>query len=188
MTRGSHGWKDQYIRAHPRDPRSKFCTNRRPRCARDAGQASMIRPMTQRPKPATDARPRAITWRSVLLGILGTVFICGLTPYNDYALNNTFLVGNNLPLGVVMLAFVFIMVVNGPLSRWYPRYALSSGELTVALAMTLVSCGLPSSGLMRFFPPSLVTPFYYAQSNPEYLSLLERLDLPRLIFPSFEGD
>src|SRR4051812_41373876 len=42
---------------------------------------------------------RAITWRSVLIGLAGVVLICALTPYNDYALNNTFLVGNNLPVG-----------------------------------------------------------------------------------------
>ena len=33
------------------------------------------------------------------------------SPYNDYALDNTFLVGNNLPIGVVMLTFLFVMFV-----------------------------------------------------------------------------
>src|SRR4051794_19320421 len=57
----------------------------------------------------------AITWRSVTLGLAGVVVICGLTPYNDYALNNTFMVGNNLPLGVVMLLFIMAVCVNAPL-------------------------------------------------------------------------
>ena len=63
----------------------------------------------------------AVSWRSVLLGVLGVTLICALTPYNDYALNNTFLVGNNLPIGVVMLSFLFVLLVNAPLHRWYPR-------------------------------------------------------------------
>jgi len=137
-------------------------------------------------KPAPDRS--SINWRSVSLGLLGTIFICGLTPYNDCALNNTYLVGNSLPLGVVTLAFLFVLLINGPLWKWFPQYALSGGEMTVALAMTLISCGLPSSGLMRFFPPSLVMPFYQAQSNQEYFALLERLNLPQWLFPTFEGD
>ncbi len=125
--------------------------------------------------------------RSVLLGLAGVVLICGLTPYNDYALNNTFLVGNNLPIGVVMLSFLFVLLVNAPLHRWFPGQALHSGELAVALSMTLVSCALPSSGLMRYFPPSLVSPFYHALSNHEFLDLLEQMHLPRWIFPHFAG-
>ena len=115
------------------------------------------------------------------------MLICGLTPYNDYALNNTFLVGNNLPLGVVMLLFALAVLVNAPLSRWAPRRALSSGELTVAFAMMLVACTLPSSGLMRYFPASLVAPFWYAAGDPNLLSLLEQMNLPPWLFPTFEG-
>lgn len=118
------------------------------------------------------------------LGLAGTVLICGLTPYNDYALNNTFLVGNNLPLGVVMLMFLFSVLVNAPLSRWAPRHALSSGEMAVALAMMLVSCALPSTGLMRYFPASLTAPIYYSRENAEFAALLAEMDLPDWLFPS----
>lgn len=135
-----------------------------------------------------DPAPRAaINIRSVTLGLCGVVLICALTPYNDYALNNTFLVGNNLPIGVMMLTFLFAIFVNGPLSRWFPKHAFTSGEVTVAFAMTLVSCALPSSGLMRGFPASLVVPFNEAGSDEEFLRLLESLGLPHWLFPSFAG-
>jgi hypothetical protein len=136
--------------------------------------------------PISSQRP-AVSWRSILLGLLGVTIICGVTPYNDYALNNTFLVGNNLPIGVVMLTFLFVLCINAPLHRWWPRHALSGGELSVALSMTLVSCALPSSGLMRYFPPSLVSPFYHALYNRPFLDLLERMHLPSWIFPTMAG-
>src|SRR5436190_10554815 len=140
-------------------------------------------------RPDALAPPRsAISVRSVALGLLGTIVICGLTPYNDYALNNTFLIGNNLPLGVVMVLFLFIVFVNAPLSRFFPNRAFTAGEITVAFSMTLVSCALPSSGLMRYFPPSLVGPLYHAQSQQEFLSLLESMHLPKWIFPTFSGN
>src|SRR5205814_2467359 len=122
------------------------------RAARDFRHNSAV------PSVDEDGPQRAITWRSVILGLCGTCLICGLTPYNDYALNNTFLVGNNLPLGAVMLLFVFAVFVNGPLSKWAPAWAFSSGEIAIAFSMMLVGCALPSSGLMRYLPATLVTP------------------------------
>jgi hypothetical protein len=123
--------------------------------------------------------------RSVVLGLLGTVLICGVTPYNDYAMNNTFLVGNNLPLGVIMLTFLFVLGVNGPLSRWWPSLALSAGELCVALSMMLVACCLPSSGLMRYFPASLTGPLWHARRHAQFRELFLALNLPDWLWPSF---
>ncbi|HEY7089564.1 MAG TPA: DUF6785 family protein [Tepidisphaeraceae bacterium] len=131
---------------------------------------------------------RSITFRAVALGLLGTILICALTPYNDYALNNTFLVGNNLPLGVVMLLFCISVFINGPLSRFAPQYALSSGEMAVAFGMVLVSCALPSSGLMRYFPASLTGPVYFAREDGEFREIFEKMGLPHWLFPSFSGD
>lgn len=135
-------------------------------------------PLAQRVRPS-------VNWRSVLLGLAGTVLICGATPYNDYALNNTFLVGNNLPLGVIMLTFLFVLGVNGPLSRWRPHLALHSGELCVALSMMLISCCLPSSGLARYFVPSLTGPLWQARSSNEFREILMKLNVPDWIWPSF---
>ena len=138
--------------------------------------------------PPSPPQRSAVSWRSVFLGLLGVSIICGLTPYNDYALNNTFLVGNNLPIGVVMLSFLFVLLINAPLHKWFPRQALSSGELSTSLSMTLVSCTLPSSGLMRYFPPILVSPFYHALYNRPFLDLLDQMHLPKWIFPDFAGN
>src|SRR5439155_1953316 len=129
--------------------------------------------------PAALAAPRPpINARSVALGLAGVILICALTPYNDYALNNTFLIGNNFPLGVVMLLFGFAIAINGPISRFWPAQKFSAGEITVAFSMTLVSCALPSSGLMRYFPPSLVSPWHLGQTDREFIDLMETLHVP----------
>ncbi len=134
--------------------------------------------------PGGAARPRpAITWRSLLLGLVGVLFICGLTPYNDYAVNSTFLVGNFLPVGLLMVFIGFTVVINGPLNKYAPRYALGTPELVVAFAMALVSCGLPSSGLMRYLPASLVGMHYRAVDNTETADVLRAAGLPRWLFP-----
>lgn len=136
----------------------------------------------------TDIPPsRVVTWRSVLLGLVGVGIICGLTPYNDYALNNTYLVGNNLPVGAVMLLFVLAVLVNGPVNRFRPKWALDSGEIALAFSMTLVSCALPSSGLMRYFMPTLVAPFILLGGQADYTALFRDMHLPRWLFPAYSG-
>src|SRR4051812_45405485 len=88
--------------------------------------------------PSAAPHPRAaLTFRSITLGLAGGVLICCLAPYNDFVVNNTYLIGNNLPVIVVMILFGLAVLVNGPLNRWAPNRALSSGELTVITVMIL---------------------------------------------------
>jgi hypothetical protein len=138
-------------------------------------------------------RPRRspVNLRSVLVGLIGVCFICLLTPYNDYVVANTFFVGNFLPIGLVLFILSLLMVVNAPLWKWAPRQAFDGGELAVILGMMLVSCGIPSSGLMRYLPSHLIAWWYLADSGggrgPEYRQLLDSLHLPDWIFPAFAG-
>lgn len=133
----------------------------------------------------TPSESRRVTWRSVMLGLLGVVFICALTPYNNYVLLNTDFVGNHLPASLLVFFLIFVLLVNGLLRRFAPRRALGSGELAVALGMTLVACSLPSVGLMRYLPGHLTTMFSEASRNSEAAQLLRQLDLPDWLWPFF---
>jgi len=123
--------------------------------------------------------------RSTLLGALGITFICGLTPYNNYVLNNVDLVSNPLSVGLILFFSLFILLINAPLWRWRPRWAFTDGELAVALSMTLVSSALPSVGFMRALPGHLVAFWGFSAINPERAELMRRLRLPNWIFPTF---
>jgi len=132
------------------------------------------------------ARP-SMSWRSIALGLLGVALISGLTSYNDYALNNAAMVGNNLPIGVMLYMFVIVVGLNAPLSRFVPRHALSTGELVISFSMTLVACGLPSAGLIRYLPSALIAPFWMS-SSPDYLEMLKAANPPRWLFPQMSSN
>lgn len=134
------------------------------------------------------SKVRAVTLRSVLLGLVGVLFICGLTPYNDYVLGNTFLVGNFLPIGLLLFMLFLVLVVNSVLHRFWSSAALTAGELAVILGMTLVSCSLPSSGLMRYLPASMIGVQHHAGIDADAKRVITELDLPNWIFPTFQTE
>lgn len=125
----------------------------------------------------------AVTWRSVGLGTIAVVLVCGLAPFNDYVVANSYLVGSYLPLIVVVWLFALTVLVNGPLHRWAPRWALSAGEMAVVLAMMLVACSIPGTGMMRFLLPTLVAPFRFGVVNPQFWNAFLAMDLPPWLFP-----
>lgn len=132
-------------------------------------------------------RLRAVTFRSVLLGLMGVVLICGLTAYNDYVVANTWFVGNYLPIGVLLGILVFLLLVNGPLWRFAPRFAFTRSEMGVALCMMLVSCAMPSSGLMRYLPGHLVGLWNRAGYSSDHANVMRQANLPDWVFPSFQS-
>jgi hypothetical protein len=133
-------------------------------------------------------RRNPVSWRSILFGLLGVLVICGLTPYNDFVMGNTFLVGNFMPIGLLLVFMVILMLINAPLHLLAPRHALTSGELAVALGMVLISSTLPSSGLMRYLPSTMVGMNYHASSGGDRLTVLQELNLPEWMFPEREGE
>src|SRR5438552_8927372 len=94
------------------------------------------------------SRSRSVTPRSILLGTLAAVLVCGLMPYNDYVLSDTSLTAGFLPLGAVLIEFLLIVAINAPLHKFAPRRALAGGELAVIVLMTLIASRVPNWGLM----------------------------------------
>lgn len=127
---------------------------------------------------------RSVSFRSVLLGFVGVILICGLSAYNDHVVANTYLVGNFLPIGLLLFMVSFILLVNTPLTRWAPRRAFTTGELGVALCMMMVSCALPGSGLMRYLPAHLIGLWPRAAENVDYANALADANLPDWLFPT----
>jgi hypothetical protein len=128
--------------------------------------------------------PRAaVNFRSVLLGTAISAFIAGLSPYNDFVIGNGFLIACYLPVGFFFCMFVLTVVVNGPLRKWRPRSALSSGELAVITVMVLAACSIPCQGLLRSFLPTLVQPFQHGKTDHQFWTMFTSLDLPRWLFP-----
>lgn len=133
---------------------------------------------------ATIPRPaRAITARALLIGSLLAVGVNLLTPFNDYVVVNTFMVGSYLPLALMLAIVLLVMVGNGLLRVALPRYVLQTGELAVILMMLLVACSVPSQGLLRQLVPTLVTPFHYGEENPSYYEAMAKSGVPNWLFP-----
>ena len=128
------------------------------------------------------AAPRRITVRGVLIGLAGAMLIAVLAPYNDYVVNNSFLIGSYFPPVVAMGLGAIVLLVNAPLYRFAPKRVLTPGELAIILAIWLAACGIPSQGLLRQLVPMPVAPFSVTGSNPQYHDLLQNMHLPSWLF------
>lgn len=103
-----------------------------------------------------------MTTRAVILGFLGAAFICGVSYFNDFILQQTYLVGNNMPVSVYGVLIIFCLVVNPLLGK----RAFKGKELALVVAMTLAACCIPGSGLMRTFTTSLILPHHFVKTTP----------------------
>jgi hypothetical protein len=88
-----------------------------------------------------------------------------------------------MPLIAVLVLFFFVVIVNAPLHRWWPRYALSSGELAVIVLMSFMGCSLTNWGIMRFFIPIPVVPFHLGATDETFWKAFTGMDLPKWLFP-----
>ncbi len=106
--------------------------------------------------------PKAVTLRAVLLGLIGAILLCAITPYNDYKIGATYLAGNQFPVGAIFALLLLCAPVNALLRAVAPKRVFSRGELLTIWTLMLVASGLPSSGLMRFFLPHIAAPQYFS--------------------------
>lgn len=136
----------------------------------------------QRPASLSASRSR-LPWRGVALGAIIGTLLCALTPWNDLVLGNTSLIGSFLPLGLIGLLALAIGV-NAVSAKWRARTIFSRADLSAALALGLIACTLPASGLMRYLPAGLIGLQYQTGTAPDRAKLLSTLALPPSLLPS----
>ncbi len=98
-----------------------------------------------------------------MIGLIVSLGVCALTPYNDYFIAATYLSGNFFPISALGAILVLTLAVN-PLLRHFgrTRQCFSPAEIITVWAMIIATVGIPSSGLMRYLIPQIVAPHYYA--------------------------
>jgi hypothetical protein len=115
-----------------------------------------------------------VTKRSILIGLICVIFLCLITPYNDYYIGGTFAAGNHFPIGSFFLYIILVLIGFIAIGRWKPKYALKPAELITIWCMMIVASGIPSSGFIRYHLFMLVAPYYYATPENEWQDLFFR--------------
>lgn len=139
-------------------------------------------PLPSEPVLTEPGSDRALTWRSMLLSAIGVFLLAWLAPFNDYAVENTYMVGSFLPLFVVMWVLVLVVFVNAPLHRFAPGHALRPAELTVILAATLAASAVPGQGMLRQLMALPVAFHHRGVVQPDFGRLFESMGLPDWLF------
>ncbi len=120
----------------------------------------------------TDGPAVRVTARALLTGVVCTAILVAVTPYNDEYILGTYVAGNHFPVGAFAVLLALALVVNPVLRRTRTGRPFSSAELLTVWVMTLVSSGIPSSGLYRYLLGSMIAPIYLATPENEWASLL----------------
>lgn len=128
--------------------------------------------------------PRALTRRALIIGLALVAGVALVTPYNDYVLGNSPLIGNHFPIGVVTLMAALVLLVN-PLLQCFRKPRLAAGELVVIMSLLLVASAAPSSGLARYWEPLLIMPFNAAR-NESQRAIVQLM--PRWLVPTTNAD
>lgn len=114
---------------------------------------------------------QSITKRAILIGLFCVVFLCLITPYNDYYIGGTFVAGNHFPIGSFFLYILLVFIGFIAIGRWIPNKGLTQSELITIWCMMIVASGIPSSGFIRYHLFMLVAPYYYATPENEWADL-----------------
>jgi hypothetical protein len=110
-----------------------------------------------------------MTVRAILVGLIGALFIAGVSYFNDQVLGlfgQSPISGHQIPVGVFGPLVVFLAVVNPLLLLTRRSWGFKPAETAIVVLMMLVSCSVPLRGLMENFPTTLGLPAHWNNVNP----------------------
>lgn len=129
-----------------------------------------------------------IQWLSTfLLGLLLCIVIWVVVPYNNFALNNSFISDGYLPEIVLFFLACIVLGINPLLRRFCPGFAFSHAQLALLTGMLLFAAVIPSNGLYRFFPHCVAHDTEAINQSPTLATAIKESDLPPALFPDEIG-
>jgi len=124
--------------------------------------------------------------RNVLTFLAGLLLCVGIwvaVPYNNFALNNSFVSDGYLPEIVLFIIASAVLAVNPLLGRFVPSLRLSHGQLALLVGMLLFAAVIPSNGLLRFFPHCVAHDTREINKSLLIADEVKNSDLPKSLFP-----
>jgi hypothetical protein len=138
--------------------------------------------LTQSEVDTTILGERALTARSVLLGMMLVCLVNVGAPYAKYILHSSLLACDYLPFGV-MLPFLVVVAIVNPLIKVFHANPLASRELAVIFVMSLVGSTIPTFGLTGYLLGTIASPYYYVRTENGWSELIHP-NLPKWLFPT----
>jgi len=109
-----------------------------------------------------------MSFRAVILGLLGAGLIAGIGYVHRYIGGLTHLTRGHFPIAVFGALFIVVVGINPLLGRIRANLRLRPGELAIALALTLVGCNVADAGLMRHFTQAVALPSVDYAARPHW--------------------
>ncbi|MBI1336520.1 MAG: hypothetical protein GC164_06115 [Phycisphaera sp.] len=124
---------------------------------------------------------------ALLIGLLGSVLIWVVAPYNNFILANAFISDDFIPVAAVGLILLLVLGINPLLHFVVPRLRLTFPQLALIFGILLVASITPSQGGLRhFLYPVGATPLYVSQDQG-LSRAYKTLDPPAALFPERLG-
>lgn len=125
-----------------------------------------------------------MTFRSIILGLIGALGLCAVAFFNDQIMHNCPLVGDYLPFSIFGTLVLFLLIIN-PLLPTGRRF--TAIEIAIMTTLPLLVGWIPGKGFMRYFTNVLVMPHRYAieqagwQASPTDYTATDIRDPVRLL-------
>jgi len=160
---------------------------------RPAGQTAMSG-SSGAAQSETARRHAPVTWRAVALGLFGAAFVSSFQVVYKITPNRVILPFHSvmtLFAGTIFWLFV-LAILNAPLRRRFPRFALRPAEFAVIYGLSTVAAAIAGQDELQFLLPMFVFPFRATQNETmgkfrEHIPAWLVPQSPRIVEPYYVG-
>ncbi|HPD15227.1 MAG TPA: hypothetical protein PLE19_09765 [Planctomycetota bacterium] len=117
-------------------------------------------------------RDRALTVRSLSVGLAAAVALGLGAPYVELALRGQAMAANYYPVGLGIVFLAVVLGVNVALKALRRSWALGEGELALVFAMAAVAATLPTQGTAGYLLSAISGPHYFASPENRWADVL----------------
>jgi len=126
---------------------------------------------------------KGIRLRAIILGLLLSIGICAITPFNNAYRQATPLGGGHFPLAPFFILVWLSVLVAVARKIFKDKTLLTGKELIVTWALMLLVSGIAYTGLVRTLFINLTAPYYFSNVENRWEDVLHPL-LPKAWYPN----